>query len=76
MLAIQVDDVVDELEEASDLLALYGIELPTKHAVQRMRSSSRPASASSSPATTSRGSSASDALVELKQFEDKGDRSA
>ena len=35
MLAIELDDVVDELEEASDLLGLYGIELPTKHAVQQ-----------------------------------------
>ena len=33
----EIDDVVDELEEASDLLGLYGIELPTKHAVQQMR---------------------------------------
>ena len=35
MLAIELDDVIDELEEASDLLGLYGIELPTKHAVQQ-----------------------------------------
>ena len=35
MLAIEIDDVIDELEEASDLLGLYGIELPTKHAVQQ-----------------------------------------
>ena len=35
MLAIEIDDVVDDLEEASDLLGLYGIELPTKHAVQQ-----------------------------------------
>src|SRR5207342_445398 len=34
-LATEIDDVVDELEEASDLLGLYGIELPTKHAVQQ-----------------------------------------
>ena len=35
MLAIEIDDVVDELEEASDLLGLYGVELPTRHAVQQ-----------------------------------------
>ena len=35
MLAIELDDIVDELEEASDLLGLYGIDLPTKHAVQQ-----------------------------------------
>src|SRR6476646_12017104 len=34
MLATKIDDVVDYLEEASDLLGLYGIDLPTKHAVQ------------------------------------------
>ena len=35
MLATEIDDVIDELEEASDLLGLYGIELPTRHAVQQ-----------------------------------------
>ena len=35
MLAIEIDDVVDDLEEASDLLGLYGVELPTKHAIQQ-----------------------------------------
>ena len=29
MLATKLDDVVDDLEEASDLLGLYGVELPT-----------------------------------------------
>ena len=53
MLAIEIDDVVDELEEASDLLGLYGIELPTKHAVAAdAGSSSRPPSSSRSRATT------------------------
>ena len=59
MLAIEIDDVVDELEEASDLLGLYGIELPTKHAVQQMRAHRRGGRAARrSPATTSRASRA------------------
>jgi predicted phosphate transport protein (TIGR00153 family) len=33
MLAAEIDDVVDNLEEASDLLGLYAVELPTRHAV-------------------------------------------
>src|SRR5512134_273309 len=35
MLATEIDDVVDYLEEASDLLGLYGVDLPTRHAVQQ-----------------------------------------
>ena len=37
MLATEIDDVVDYLEEASDLLGLYGVELPTRHAVEQCR---------------------------------------
>ena len=35
LLATEIDDVVDYLEEASDLLGLYGVEMPTRHAVQQ-----------------------------------------
>ena len=34
-LATEIDDVVDYLEEASDLLGLYGVEMPTRHAVEQ-----------------------------------------
>ena len=34
-LATEIDDVVDFLEEASDLLGLYGVEMPTRHAVEQ-----------------------------------------
>ena len=34
-LAGAIDDVVDYLEEASDLLGLYGVEMPTRHAVEQ-----------------------------------------
>ncbi len=36
-LAVAIDDVVDYIEEASDLLELYGIESPTRHAVEQCR---------------------------------------
>ena len=34
-LATEIDDVVDYLEEASDLLGLYGVEMPARHAVEQ-----------------------------------------
>ena len=36
-LATKLDDVVDYIEEAADLLELYGIESTTKHAVEQCR---------------------------------------
>jgi uncharacterized protein len=36
-LTTAIDDVVDYIEEASDLLELYGIESTTKHAVEQCR---------------------------------------
>ena len=36
-LATEIDDVVDYLEEASALLGLYGVEMPTRHAVEQCR---------------------------------------
>ena len=75
MLAIELDDVIDELEEASDLLGLYGIELPTKHAVQQTGL----LVAATEQLKVACGSLKSfvgiqDALVELKRLEDEGDR--
>ena len=52
MLATEIDDVVDYLEEASDLLGLYGVEMPTRTRSSSAGSSSAPASSSRSPATT------------------------
>ena len=75
MLAIELDDVIDELEEASDLLGLYGIDLPTKHAVQQTGL----LVAATEQLKVACGSLKSfvgiqDALVELKRLEDEGDR--
>ena len=75
MLAIQVDDVVDELEEASDLLGLYGIELPTKHAVQQTGLIVSACEQLLIACNNLKGfSGVQDALVELKRLEDEGDR--
>jgi uncharacterized protein Yka (UPF0111/DUF47 family) len=75
MLAIQIDDVVDELEEASDLLGLYGIELPTKHAVQQTRLLVAAAEQLAIACDNLRNFvGVQDALVELKRLEDEGDR--
>jgi uncharacterized protein Yka (UPF0111/DUF47 family) len=75
MLAIQIDDVVDELEEASDLLGLYGIEMPTKHAVQQTGLLVRAAEQLALACDNLKGfSGVQEALVELKRLEDEGDR--
>ena len=75
MLAIQIDDVVDELEEASDLLGLYGIELPTKHAVQQSGLIVSACEQLAIACDNLKGfAGVQDALLELKQFEDQGDR--
>ena len=75
MLAIEIDDVIDELEEASDLLGLYGIELPTKHAVHQTAlivSAAEQLSIACDNLKTFTG--VQQALVELKRLEDEGDR--
>ena len=75
MLAIEIDDVIDELEEASDLLGLYGIELPTKHAVQQtalLVSAAEQLAIACDNLKSFTG--VQQALVELKRLEDEGDR--
>src|SRR5262245_7496001 len=75
MLAIEIDDVVDELEEASDLLGLYGIELPTKHAVQQTGLIVAAAEQLKLACDNLKGfGGVQEALVELKRLEDEGDR--
>ena len=75
MLAIEIDDVVDDLEEASDLLGLYGIELPTKHAVQQtglIVAATEQLSIACDNLKSFAG--VQEALLELKRLEDEGDR--
>lgn len=74
MLATEIDDVVDYLEEASDLLGLYGVEMPTRHAVEQcaiiVKAVEQLATACDN-LKEMRG--VQQALVELKALEDQGD---
>jgi len=74
-LATALDDVVDYIEEASDLLQLYGVESTTKYAVEQCRILVQAVEQLSVALTRLKGMrGVQDALVELKQFEDEGDR--
>ena len=74
-LATELDDVVDYLEEASDLLGLYGVDRATRHAVEQCEiivAAVEQLCAALSGLKALRGIEAS--LVELKRLEDDGDR--
>lgn len=74
LLATEIDDVVDYLEEASDLLGLYGVEMPTRHAVEQCRvivGAVERLAAACGNLKGMRG--VQQALVELKGLEDEGD---
>jgi predicted phosphate transport protein (TIGR00153 family) len=75
LLATEIDDVVDHLEEASDLLGLYGIEMPTRHAVEQCAVIVRACEQLAVACDNLKGMRGVDeALVELKRLEDEGDR--
>jgi predicted phosphate transport protein (TIGR00153 family) len=75
MLATEIDDVVDYLEEASDLLGLYGVELPTRHAVEQCEIIVRAVEQLALACDNLKGMrGVQAALVELKRLEDEGDR--
>ncbi len=70
-----IDDVVDYLEEASDLLGLYGVEMPTRHAVEQCDVIVRACEQLAIACDNLKGMrGVQDALVELKSLEDEGDR--
>ena len=73
-LATELDDVVDYVEEASDLLGLYGVEAATRHSVEQcsilVRATEQLAVALGS-LKSMRGVEA--ALVAVKALEDEGD---
>ena len=74
-LATAIDDVVDLIEEACDLLELYGIESPTRHALEQCRilvTTVEKLATAVSELNGGRGIQA--LLVELKAMEDEGDR--
>ena len=75
LLSTEIDDVVDYLEEASALLGLYGVEMPTRHAVEQCRiivSACEQLAIACENLKGMRG--VQEALIQLKQYEDEGDR--
>ncbi len=74
-LATEIDDVVDYLEEASDLLGLYGVEMPTRHAVEQCGIIVKAVEQLAIACENLKGmKGVQGALVELKSLEDQGDR--
>ena len=75
LLATEIDDVVDYLEEASDLLGLYGVEMPTRHAVEQCGIIVRACEQLAIACDNLKGMrGVQEALVEVKAREDEGDR--
>ena len=75
MLSTEIDDIVDYLEEASDLLGLYGVELPTRHAVEQCAVIVRACELLRSALGNLKGQRGiQQTLIELKAAEDEGDR--
>ncbi len=74
-LATKLDDIVDYIEEVSDLLGLYGIESATKHALEQCRILVGAVDCLSRALDGLKGRrGVQDTLVELKGLEDEGDR--
>jgi len=75
LLATEIDDVVDYVEEASDLLGLYGVEMPTRHAVEQCGIIVRACEKLAFACENLKGMrGVQEAAVELKALEDEGDR--
>jgi uncharacterized protein Yka (UPF0111/DUF47 family) len=75
LLATAIDDVVDNIEEACDLLDLYGVESATKHALEQCRILVAAAEhLARSLADLKSRRTIPDELVGLKAMEDDGDR--
>src|SRR5919109_2750679 len=74
LLATEIDDVVDYLEEASDLLGLYGVEMPTRHAVEQCATIVAACEQLAIACENLKGMrGVQEALVEIKRLEDEGD---
>ena len=75
LLATEIDDVVDYLEEASDLLGLYGLDMPSPHAVQQCAVIVRACEQLAIACENLKGMrGVQSALVEVKRHEDEGDQ--
>jgi uncharacterized protein len=74
-LATTLDDVVDHIEEATDLLELYGVEQPTKQAMEQARIIAAAVERLADALSRLKGlKGVQEALVEVKRLEDEGDR--
>jgi predicted phosphate transport protein (TIGR00153 family) len=74
-LATAIDDVVDHIEEACDLLELYGVESPTRQALEQCRILvSAVQQLARALAELRGGKGIRQALADLKAMEDEGDR--
>ena len=74
-LATALDDVVDHIEEASDLLELYRVEQPTKQAIEQARIIVAAVERLADALSRLKGlKGVQEKLVELKRLEDDGDR--
>jgi uncharacterized protein Yka (UPF0111/DUF47 family) len=74
-LATALDDVVDDIEEVSEMLELYGIESTTRQAVEQCRLLVGACEQLSLGLARLRGMrGVQDTLIELKRYEDEGDR--
>jgi hypothetical protein len=74
-LATAIDDVVDHIEEATDLLDLYGVESTAKQALDQCRILVGAVEQLCAALTRLKGRrGAQEALVALKELEDEGDR--
>ena len=74
-LATALDDVVDHIDEASDLLELYGIEQPARQALEQCGIIVRAVEHLSIALGNLKGMrGVQEQLVRLKQLEDEGDR--
>jgi uncharacterized protein Yka (UPF0111/DUF47 family) len=74
-LATSVDDVVDHMDEASDLLELYGIESTTRQAIEQCRILAGAAEHLATALAELKGlHGVQKELVALKELEDEGDR--
>ena len=74
-LATAMDDVVDNIDEASDMLELYGIEQPARQAVEQCRILVAAVEHLATALANLKGfRGVQNALVEVKRMEDEGDR--
>jgi uncharacterized protein len=74
-LATAIDDVVDHIDEACDLLELYAVEQPARHALEQCRILVAAVEQLARALSSLKGMrGVQDALVQVKRMEDEGDR--